>query len=102
MPVNRIQSRLEHLYVTKETTFGVAVTPVATDAVRHIKVGMRNDTRLIVRRDKTGSRSGVAGGKGRSAGSWSYEASLYGSGTPGTLPDADVLFQMLFGQAPTG
>lgn len=98
---NRVQTRLERLYVTKETTYGTAVSPTATDALRHIKFSARNDTRLLIRRDKTGSRTGVQGAKGRSAGSWSYEGSLYGSGTAATVPDFDVLLQMLFGKAAT-
>jgi hypothetical protein len=99
--MSKVFSRLERMYVTKETAYGTAVTPTATDAVRVIKLAMFNQTQLLRRRDKTGSRSQTQGVRGRTVGRWSYEGSLYGSGDPGVAPDADVLFQMLFGATGT-
>jgi len=99
--VSKCFSRLERAYLTKETTYGTAVVPTATEASRHIKLNMFNQTQLLRRRDKTGSRSQTAGVRGRTVARWTWESSLYGSGTPGTVPDYDVLLQMIFGQAAT-
>ena len=95
----KVFSRLERCYVTQETAYGTVVSPAGTDATRVIKLNMFNQTQLLRRRDKTGSRSQTAGVRGRTVGRWSFESSLYGSGTPGTVPDFDVLLKMLFGQA---
>lgn len=98
----RVSSRLERAYLTKETVYGTAVAPAGTDATRVIRLTMYNQTALLRRRDKTGSRSASQGVRGRTVGRWSFESSLYGSGSAGTVPDFDVLLQMLFGQAATG
>lgn len=97
----RSLSRLERNYFTKEVTYGTIVAPTGASAVRNIKLGLEEDIALLRRRDKTGTRSGVPGVKGRSDGKWSFEASLVGSGTAATAPPHDIMFQMLFGAAPT-
>lgn len=102
MPLpNRSFSRLERIYVTLESTFGTAVAPTNNNCVRSIKTELTNDIAVLTPRDKTGTRSVPEGARGRAAGRWSYQGSLYASGTGGTAPDADPLFQLLFGQAPT-
>jgi hypothetical protein len=98
----KVFSRLERAFVTAETTYGTAVAPGAGDATRVIKMQMWNQTQLLRRRDKTGSRSQTAGVRGRTVGRWTFESSLYGSGTPGTVPDFDILLRMLFGAAAAG
>lgn len=95
-------SRAERLYITKETTFGQAVTPGNSNYCRHIKAPMYNDRALLNRRDKTGTRSVLKGNKGRAFAKWSTEMSLVTSGQTGVLPDCHTLFDMIFGQAPTG
>jgi hypothetical protein len=94
----RSSSRLERVYFTKEANYGTIVAPTGASAVRNIKLALEEDIALLRRRDKTGTRSGVAGVRGRSDGKWSFEASLVGSGTAGT--PHDILFQLLFGAAP--
>jgi len=101
---NKALSRLERVYVTMEdpAAYATAVAPAGTDAVRNIKLQMENDVKLLERQDKTGTRSRVAGVKGRFSGKWSFEASLVGSGSNAVLPPHDKFFQLLFGQAASG
>lgn len=94
-------SRQDYLFLTKETTFGTAVAPDNNKYCRHIKLGLSNDRALLTRRDKTGDRSVLKGIKGRAVAKWSTEMSLVTSNSS-AVPDCDVLFQMLFGQAPSG
>lgn len=100
MPTNKVFTRLEHFFTKLETTYGTAVAPTAA-GLRLIKFDAQNQVNLLRRRDKTGSRTKVHGIRGRASSKWSYEGTLYGSGTAGVLPDADVLFQLLFGKAAT-
>jgi len=65
MPTFKAFSRLERAYAHLETTFGTAATVTGTDAVRLIKLGLGNDVNLLIRRDKTGTRTGVLGARGR-------------------------------------
>jgi hypothetical protein len=102
MPTFKSFSRLERVYSHLETTFGTAAAVTGTDANRVIKLGIGNDVNLLIRRDKTGTRTGVLGARGRVSSKWSFEASLVGSGTPGTAPPHDNYYQLIFGQAPTG
>lgn len=95
-------SRNERLYLTKEVTYGQAVAPSNSNYCRAIKSPMSNTRALLNRRDKTGTRSVLKGTAGRAFGKWSTEMSLVTSGQVGVLPDAHVLFDMLFGQAPSG
>ncbi len=93
---NFSQSRLEYLFLTKETTFGQAVAPANDNYCRHIKATLENDRALLIRKDKTGNRSVLPGIKGRAFSKWSTNMSLVTSGS-GAVPDCDVLLQMLFG-----
>lgn len=101
-------SRLERLYLQKQPVFGVipggnltsptTATVAGGDACRFIRMRLTNETAVIVRPDKTGSRSQTAGIKGRTFGRWSAEMSMVGNGTAGTVPDCDPLLTALFGQ----
>lgn len=97
---NFSQSRLDYLFLTKETTYGQAVSPSNSNYCRHIKLGLSNTRALLTRRDKTGDRSVLKGVKGRAVANWNTEMSLVTSNSS-AVPDCDVLFQMLFGQAAT-
>lgn len=97
--MSTILSRLERVYVKPDVTFGTIPTFGNSNALRHIKVTMDNDIALLIRRDKTGSRSATQGVRGRGFGKWSYEGSMAPSGVNGTIPDFDPIFQALFGQA---
>ncbi len=92
-------SRLERVYVANQSNFLTVPSFGNTNAVRHIKANAKNDVALLVRRDKTGSRTATQGVRGRSFGTWSYEGSLAPSGVNGTAPDFDPIFQAIFGKA---
>jgi len=98
---NLALSRLERVYMVDQPTFGTIPTFGNSNAVRSIKTDLSNDIALLVRRDKTGSRTATLGVKGRSSGKWSYEGSLAPSGVAGTAPDFEPLLKAIFGQAPT-
>lgn len=97
---NFSQAKQEYLFLTKETTYGQAVTPGNNNYCRAIKSPMSNTRKLLRRRDKTGTRSVLKGTQGRYTAKWQTEMSLVTSGSTG-VPDCDVLLQMLFGQAAT-
>ncbi len=111
MPSNYSLSRLERLYLQKQPTFGVipggnlssptTASVAGGNACRFIRMRLTNETAVIVRPDKTGSRSQTAGIKGRTFGRWSMEMSMVGNGSAGTAPDADPLLTALFGKDPT-
>src|SRR5690348_13456642 len=108
---NYALSRLERLYLQKQLTFGLipggnlSVPTTANvadgDACLFIRMRLTSETSVIIRPDKTGSRSQTAGIKGRTFGRWSAEMSLAGNGAAGSLPDCDPLLVGLFGQDAT-
>ncbi len=67
-------------------------------------VKIKADPTLIGNPVKTGTRGMQPGILGRkSNNTWSIpNMPIYASGTGGTPPDSDILWQMIFGQAPTG
>jgi len=100
-------SRNERIYLQKETTFGVIPNTSGTASVsgsnccRHIKASLTPEVALLVRPDKTGSRTATAGVAGRKTGKWSLEMSLAANGAPGVVPDCDPLLVALFGAEAT-
>jgi len=98
-------SRLEHLYLQVETTYGQIPNTTGTatvanaNACRFIKFVGDTRAALIDRPDKTGTRSLMVGVLGRKQGAWSTDMSIAPNGVAGTAPDMDPLMQMLFGQA---
>lgn len=104
---NYALSRLEHLYLQVETTFGQVPNSGGTasvagaNACRHVKATMDNRAALIERPDKTGVRSAPVGVLGRKSGAWSVDMSIAPNGVAGTAPDCDPLYQSVFGQAGT-
>lgn len=101
-------SRQERLYLQKQPTFGLipggnlsvptTANVAGSNACRFTRMRLKNETALLVRPDKTGSRSQTVGIKGRSHATWSMEMALAASGTAGTVPDCDPLLVGLFGQ----
>ena len=97
-------SRLERAYLQVQAVFGTIPNSSGTasvgnsNACRFIRMELQNEVALLERPDKTGTRSqeGMVGG--RKMGRWSIEMSLVGNGTSGTVPDADPIFQAIFGQ----
>lgn len=98
---NYVLSRNERVYLAAETTFGTAVAPAGGDAVRHIRARFKPNVTLLVRRDKTGTRSQTIGTKGRQTGTFSIEASLVHGADADDLPDYEPLYASAFGQAGT-
>lgn len=96
---NYVLSRNERVYIAKQPTFGTAVSPTATDAVRHIRCKLKPMVSTLRRRDKTGTRSQIAGKKGRQHGMWSIEGSLVHGADADDLPDYDALYEAAFGAA---
>ncbi len=97
-------SRLERVYMAlqgagSDTDFATPASLGNSNYVRHIKATAKNNVAVLLRRDKTGTRTPTVGVKGREYGTWSYEGSLAPSGVNGTQPDFDPLMQSLFGQA---
>lgn len=101
----KVFSRNERFFLEVEAAYGIinntagTADVAAADAVRAIQFTMGRETDALVRRDKTGSRTLTQGIAGRKVGSFSTDMSLVTSGVPGTVPDADPLFQSLFGAA---
>src|SRR5690242_13279884 len=99
-------SRLERVYMKVQTgsdddsRFQTAVTPGNNDYCRHIKVTLKNNVNVLVRRDKTGARTATQGVRGGSFGAWTYEGSLAPSGVNGTPPNFEPIMQSIFGQGP--
>ena len=100
-------SRLERAYLQTQPVFGTIPNTSGTatvgnaNACRFMHLTLQDETALLERPDKTGTRSqeGMIGG--RKMGRWSIEMSLTGNGTAGVVPDADPIFQALFGQTAT-
>lgn len=94
-------SRNERLYINPEATLGTIPAFTGADACRHIKATLVPDVALLVRQDKTGSRTRTPGVAGRKTGKWTVEMSLAANGAAGVVPDCDPLLQAVFGQAAT-
>lgn len=97
-------SRTERAYLQTQPVFGTIPNTTGTasvagsNACRFIKMELQAETALLVRQDKTGTRSmeGMTGG--RRTGRWSISMDLAANGTAGVVPDCDPLLQAIFGQ----
>lgn len=97
-----MQDQSDFLYIPGGQADGLGTATLAAgDAVRHIRVSMNNEIDLLVRRDKTGSRTATQGTRGRASGRWSYEGSVSPSGVAGDAPDIAPLLKSVFGAGPT-
>ncbi len=96
-------SRLERAYLQIQPVFGTIPNTTGTasvsnsNACRFMHMELQNETALLVRGDKTGTRSmeGMTGG--RKVGRWNISMDLAANGTPGTVPDCDPILQAIFG-----
>lgn len=97
----------QRVYVQKEATYGTipnstgAATVANADAVLFESLNLGLSNALIVRPDKTpgyGEVSGVAGHRGAS---FTLSGTLCPSGTAGTKPDWDEIYEAAFGAAAT-
>lgn len=97
-------SRLERAYLQVQPVFGAIPNTSGTasvgnsNACRFMHMELQNETALLSRQDKTGTRSmeGMVGG--RRVGRWNISMDLAANGTPGTVPDSDPILQAIFGQ----
>jgi len=97
-------SRLERAYLQAQPVFGTIQNTSGTASVGNsnacsfMHMELQNETALLVRGDKTGSRSmeGMTGG--RRVGRWNISMDLAANGTPGTAPDCDPILTAIFGQ----
>jgi hypothetical protein len=107
---NQANSRVERVFIQMESAYGQApntagVSTVAdTDAILITSFQMQNNTQLIPRRDKTGSRGSAPGQRGRGTASFNLTATLTpgavaGVPTAGTKPPLDLVLQALHGAA---
>lgn len=97
-------SRLERAYLQTQAVFGTIPNSTGTatvgnsNACRFMHMELQNDTALLVREDKTGTRSmeGMTGG--RRVARWNISMDLAANGTAGVAPDCDPILQAIFGQ----
>jgi len=95
-------ARLERIYLKNQSAFDVIPSFGNNDYVRHIKATLFTETATLIRQDKTGHRTTSVGARGRSYGKWTFNSSMVTSGTAGTAPPHDPIFQAAFCQAGTG
>lgn len=97
-------SRLERAYLQVQPVFGTIPNSGGTasvanaNACRFMHLELQNEVALLVRGDKTGTRSqeGMIGG--RKIGRWNISMDLAANGTAGVVPDCDPILQAIFGQ----
>lgn len=96
---NFSSTRLQRGYVTKESSWGVAVAPADGDAFLFTDLQMDDQQTVEERPDKTGSLSRVVGQRTRRNATWSTRASLANGST---VPDIDAFLEALMGKAASG
>ncbi len=90
--------RLEKLYAVAESTYGTAVQPAATNAVRFKSFSASQAIERVIRDDKRVTRSALEQITRRKSVEWSLESYLLPSGAAGTAPDGhDDLLESAFG-----
>lgn len=94
----RVFLQLQSALNTLPNSGGSATVAVANYA-RHRKITLTPSVAMLVRPDKTGTRTATQGVAGRRSATWSCEASLVGSGTAGTAPPHAPIYAALMGQA---
>src|SRR5689334_6707192 len=72
---------------------------LGTNQALFTKVSLQPIVAPIRRPDITGYRTTPYEMAGRQSGTWSFDCSLAGSGTAGTVPDVDPILASIFGQA---
>jgi len=89
----------EEIYVVKETTEGTLAYPTASELVLAVGVStIGQEPELIDDEQLRGMRSRLSPIKGRvNTGEWAFTTYIKPSGVLGTAPEADVLFECLFG-----
>jgi hypothetical protein len=86
MPVYQI-GRLGRIFAAKQTTYGVAPTFAATDAIRHINVQLNVSNNRIESQERNAHPSVLNKWVRRKTGNFTVGGIFYPSGTIGTVPD---------------
>jgi hypothetical protein len=104
---NQAATRIEHLYLQDEATYGIIPNAGGTATVGNSNAAllahfqMYNVAPVIRRVDKTGSRSLIPGARGRVHCEFNGEFDMAASGVAGTIPPMHSILRSLFGADPT-
>jgi hypothetical protein len=93
----------EEVFAAAEASYGVPAFPTGSDAFRAISTDFPFDQPRRYREDKQSSgRDYISRITGRKEGRFSVLKNVIPSGTPGTYPDAHLLWKSAFGSAASG
>ena len=102
MPTQFSSNRTERCYVALQPSGALrTIASSGLQQILHQNVSMSAGNPVERQPFKTGTPSSLAGIRGRQSGSWSLAAPVIPSGTAGTAPNMDQLFQSAMGVAPT-
>ena len=87
----------EQFYVVKEASYGAFVVPAAANGIRIIQSTFTPSKERVPRRDKLETRSRIGRITRKTSVEWSGLAYHTPSGTRGTEPDSDLLWENFFG-----
>lgn len=93
--------RNQKFFAKAETTFGTAVVPAATNAMKVLKSAFKWNQKRDDRMDSRASASTLERITGRKEASWSMECYAVPSGSAGTAPDIGDILKALFGTETT-
>jgi hypothetical protein len=96
MPTYQI-GRLGRVFFAKQSTYGTAPTFAATDALRHTNCVLNKSLNRVPSQERFAHPSLLSKWLRRTTGDFSLSGLLYPSGTIGTVPDVDELFEVAFG-----
>lgn len=95
-PIYQI-GRLGRVFYAKQTTYGTAPTLAATDALRHINCVLNKSNNRTPSKERFAHPSLLSKWVRRVTAEFNLSGILYPSGTLGTVPDVDELFEVAFG-----
>ena len=87
----------EEGFVKLETTYGTAVKPTATDAIRVVSMPLAPTKDRPVVNDRRDTRSRMETFEGREGASWGITTLMRPSAALGTAPDFNDLLKLIFG-----
>jgi hypothetical protein len=89
--------REQIVYVTEESTFGTLVQLAEANAIKVLNCGFNFSQERKDRLEKGSTRSLISRVTGRKAVDWSIEKYILPSGSAGTAPDDESLWEAMFG-----
>lgn len=98
MPTANVYSRNRRFYSTLVSTYGTAVAPTNSNAMRAVEVKLNPTQTRMLRPDVQPSLDSPVPSLGRKSCPGTMRASLAGSGTRGTPPDIHPYLYSLFGK----